>query len=424
MPLASSPAPFLPRAFPVPLAGASGPGVVWGGTPTNRRLAQALAALGCVLAMAPREAHAQGAAAAEALFKKGLADFNAKKFDTGCPALEESFRVDPRAGSLFTSADCYAAAGKVTTASSLYEQFERFVDRMPPGQRGAQAERLKVAADQRAALKPRIPSLTLSLAAGSPEGTVVKRDGLVVGKPALGVALPVDPGEHVLVVYVEGGPTKEQKIVVKEGEKKVVELAVESGAKAMPPPAAGKEGTPPPAVGAPPAPAAPTSSSRKTIGFVVAGVGAAVLVGGGVAGVLSMSKKKTVDDECRGSACSQAGKDAADSGKTLATISTIGVAVGVVGVAAGVYLIVSAPKAETAASSRFIAPTATPLPGGGLLGAVGRFLPAASIRPSRRCLLSLRRGWRRLGSLGLPAARLAPAPIVERAWGCRPGRSG
>jgi hypothetical protein len=321
----------------------------------------------------PRLAHAQGAAAAEALFKKGLSDFNAKKFDTGCPALEESYRVDPRAGSLFTSAECYVAAGKITTAASLYEQFERFVDRMPAGQRAGQAERLKVAAEQRTALKPRIPSLTLVLAAGSPEATVVKRDGTVIGKPAMGVAIPVDPGEHVLVVYVEGGPTKEQKVIVKEGENKKIELTVDTGAaKPAAAPATAPSTTSPPAASA--STTEVPASSRKTIGYVAGGIGAAALIGGGVAGVLSMSKKKTVDDECVGSSCTPAGKEAADSGKTLATVSTVGVAVGVVGLAAGIYLIVSAPKAEPAASARFIAPTVAPLAGGGgLLGAVGRF---------------------------------------------------
>ena len=337
----------------------------------------------CLAALsAPREAHAQGAAAAEALFKKGLADFNAKKFDTGCPALEESYRVDPRAGSLFTSAECYAEAGKITTASSLYEQFERFVDRMPAGQRAGQAERIKVAADKRAALKSRIPSLTLTLAAGSPDGAVVKRDGTVVGKPAMGVAIPVDPGEHVLVVYVEGGPTKEQKITVKEGEAKKIELTVDTGASTTP----ATSTTAPPAASSASAsasastsasssgPGAPSPSSRKTIGFVAGGIGAAALIGGGVAGLLSLTKKKTVDDECVGKSCTPAGKEAADSGKTLATVSTIGVAVGVVGIAAGVYLIVSAPKGEATAASRFIAPTVAPLAGGGgAIGAFGRF---------------------------------------------------
>lgn len=353
MPLASSPSALSPPAL---------------------RATLVLACVGVVFSV-PRAANAQNAATAEALFKKGMADFNAKKFDTGCPALEESYRVDPRAGSLFTSAECYAEAGKITTAASLYEQFERFVDRMPANQRSGQAERLKVAAEKRTALKPRIPSLTLTLAAGSPDNTVVKRDGTVVGKPAMGVAIPVDPGEHALITYVEGGPTKEQKITIKEGETKKVELTVDTGA-------AKTTGTPPPST--PPAagtasattstPSAPPPSSRKTIGFVAGGIGAAALIGGGVAGILSMSKKKTVDDECTGKSCTPAGKEAADSGKTLATVSTVGVAVGVVGIAAGVYLIVSAPKAEAAARSRFIAPTVAPLAGGGgLLGAVGQF---------------------------------------------------
>jgi hypothetical protein len=322
------------------------------------------------LCLLPRVAQAEGAAAAEALFKKGLADFDAKKYDTGCPALEESFRVDPRAGSLFTTAECYAAAGKVSTASAMYEQFERFVERMPTAQQKGQAERLKVAGTQRVALAGRIPSLTVTLAAGTPANAVVRRNGMPVGKPSLGVALPVDPGEHTFVVAVEGRPTKEQKIVVKEGEKRTIELTAASDPAAATAPAAGA----PAEASASVTPALPPPSSRKTVGYVVGGIGAAALIGGGVAGLLSASKKKTVDDECVGSACSPAGKAAADSGKTLATVSTVGVGVGVVGLAAGIYLIVSAPKTTAATAARFVAPTASPLPGGGFVGASGRFL--------------------------------------------------
>jgi hypothetical protein len=378
MPVASSPsaASFPSRLHPHRPTGGSVGGRRGSSAPGSRRpsfrdvsgvLVGALA-LTCGVCAQPRVARAEGAAAAEALFKKGLADFDAKKFDTGCPALEESFRVDPRAGSLFTTAECYAAAGKVGTASAMYEQFERFVERMPTAQQKGQAERLKVAGTQRAALAPRIPTLTVSLVAGTPANAVVRRNGMPVGKPSLGVALPVDPGEHTFVVAVEGRPAKEQKITLKEGEKRTVELSA-----APDPAAAAPSAEPPPTTAASTSLSPPPPSSRKTIGYVVGGIGAAALIGGGVAGLLSASKKKTVDDECRGSACSPAGKEAADSGKTLATVSTVGVGIGVVGLAAGIYLIVSSPKAPAATASRFVAPTASPLPGGGFVGAIGRF---------------------------------------------------
>lgn len=330
----------------------------------------ALLAGAAVWVVAPTVARAQGAAAAEALFKKGLADFDAKKYDTGCPALEESFRADPRAGSLFTTAECYAAAGKVSTASAFYEQFERFVERMPAAQQKGQAERLKVAGTQRASLAARIPTLTVTLAADVPASAVVRRNGTTMGKPSLGVALPVDPGEQTLVVAVEGRPPSEKKITIKEGEKQKVELSA-SAAPAPTSPSAAE--TSPSAAPSPVSSPPPPPSSRKTVGYVVGGIGAAALIGGGVAGILSASKKKVVDDECLGSVCSPDGKAAADSGKTLATVSTVGVSIGVAGLAAGIYLVLTAPRTPDPTAARFVIPTASPVAGGGVVGAVGRF---------------------------------------------------
>jgi hypothetical protein len=54
-----------------------------------------------------------------------------------------------------------------------------------------------------------------------------------------------------------------------------------------------------------------------------------------------------VDRECDDrNSCSKAGVDAADSGKSFATASTIAFAVGLAGVATGVTLLVTAPDDE------------------------------------------------------------------------------
>jgi hypothetical protein len=85
-------------------------------------------------------------------------------------------------------------------------------------------------------------------------------------------------------------------------------------------------------------------SSQRTLGYVTTGVGIAGLVVGAVSGLIVLDKKATVTDECDDDdVCSKKGKEAADTGKKLATVSTVAFTVGLAGVATGVTLLVTAP---------------------------------------------------------------------------------
>ena len=79
------------------------------------------------------------------------------------------------------------------------------------------------------------------------------------------------------------------------------------------------------------------------MGYVLAGVGAAGVVVGGVTGIMVLNKKKTADAHCYPElrACDQEGVDANESGRTLGTVSTIGFAVGLVGLGLGTYFILT-----------------------------------------------------------------------------------
>ncbi len=69
-------------------------------------------------------AAAQDISAAKALFEKGVEDLQAGKLDTACPALAgESYRMDPRPGTLFTLADCFDRAGTPASATARYEDY-------------------------------------------------------------------------------------------------------------------------------------------------------------------------------------------------------------------------------------------------------------------------------------------------------------
>lgn len=303
--------------------------------------------LACLVSVSPSPA--QDAATAAALFDKGLAEMQAKRFDAACPALAESYRLDPQPGALFTLAECFAEGGKVASASARYDEYLDLFSRMTPGQQAGQRGRDKIALQKKQALQPRIPTLTLMLPKDAPAGTRVKRDGVVLNAPAIGTPLPVDPGEHVIATIVPNGPEHEQRISIAEAEKK--EFTVEIELPPAPPvdsapatsasaPVAASTTSPPAATTAAPPTTVPASSggSGKTWGWITTGIGIAGVGVGSVFGLMALQKKGDADSECKDLACSSDGMKAVEDGRSHALISTIGFGVGAAGLLTGIIL--------------------------------------------------------------------------------------
>jgi hypothetical protein len=298
-----------------------------------------LLSLAAVLVAAP--AWAQDIAAAEALFNRGLADMEAGRYEPACKAIAESQRLDPRPGTLFTLAVCEERWGHVATAVTRYGDYLALFDRLPEDRKASQGERPRVARAAREKLGPEVPELTLILPPDAPAGTVVKRDGQVVAEAALGVALPLDPGEHTVSTEAPGGPLWERKVTLARGEKTKLPLEVKAAAGTASKVPAERPAPPPPPVAAGP-------SRQRVAGFVVGGVGVVGLSLGGVLGGLALAQKKTVDQNCGASvgskdplACKQAGLDALGTGKGLALGSTIGFVAGASATVTGLVLVLA-----------------------------------------------------------------------------------
>jgi hypothetical protein len=308
--------------------------------------------LGALALAAP--AAAQDIAAAEALFNRGLTDMEAGRYETGCPALAESHRFDPRAGTLFTLAECENRRGRLATAAALYGDFLSLVARLPADQRAKQRDRQQTALEQKAALKLQVPELALSLPPNAPAGTVVKRDGVVLSGPSLGLGLPVDPGEHTVSTEAPGGPITEARIKIAKGEKKQITLEVKTSAAAATAPGSTAAASPSEAstTGLEPAPDA-GSNGQRVAAFAVGGVGLAGLVLGGIMGGLTLAQKDAITKGCVNKVCDHAGKIAVDRAQTTGLVSTIGFGVGLAGVGAGVVLLLTAPtRPKGAATAR------------------------------------------------------------------------
>ncbi|MDI1450421.1 hypothetical protein [Polyangium sp. 6x1] len=285
-----------------------------------------------------RAALAQDVAAAEALFQKGVAEMEAQQFAVACPHLAESQRIDPRPGTLYTLAYCEMSAGRIATAVAHYEDYLRAYDRMKPDQQAKHADRARQASAQKEALSKDVPELSIVLPPGAPAGTRVRRDGTEMGAAMLGIALPLDPGEHVVLLEVPGAKAVETKVSVERGEKKTLELELPAPDVAADP----KPALAPIVAETPKVLDAPASRSGglRTGGFVALGIGAAGLLAFGVTGGLAVAKKADVAANCRGTMCNQAGMDAVDQGRLFGNVATVGLGVGLVGAVAGAVLLV------------------------------------------------------------------------------------
>lgn len=305
-------------------------------------VAQALALASTML---PGPAMGQNAAASESLFQRGVSEMLQSRYTTACPALQESYALEPKAGTKFTLAECEAKWGRVATAVAHYSDYLGLVESMSTEQRQRHADRAGVARKQLETLRPRVPVVTLVLDANAPEGTTIELDGVALRRASLGVATPMDPGEHVVVTQAPKGSERVLKFEVRSGERKQIELTVDAVQRtAMPsqPSANLSERV------------QKTSPKRATHtwAYVAGGVGIAGLATGAIAGVMSLKQKQIVDDNCVGSACNAKGIDAANTGRSLATASTIGFGVGLAGTATAVVLWLTAPQPKATERGR------------------------------------------------------------------------
>ncbi len=279
------------------------------------------------------EARAQGrdAAAAEALFRQGRALSDAGDIAGACAKFRESDRLDPAIGTTFNIADCEERLGRLARAWTL---FNEVVQRLP-----ASDKRRAVAQKRALALEPRLPKLSIRLSTAAPADARVVRDGVELGAASLGTPLPVDPGEHVVVVSAPGRAERSFNVIVSEREIRALE--VDAGEAIATPPS-----EPRPLVERAPAPRSPV------LGYAVGGMGVAGFVTAAVAGVLVLQKKGVVDDHCNAAKqCDAEGLQASESGKTLGLVTTIGLVTGVVGVGVGGYLVLSAGSSAERASA-------------------------------------------------------------------------
>jgi hypothetical protein len=289
--------------------------------------------------------------AAQALYDEARKLAAAKDFAAACPKFRASYDMDPAGGTLLNLADCYENEGKTALA------WTTFKDALVAAQQDGNQPRAEFAKTHIASLEQSLAYLTLDVPNEARiDGLVVSIDGTPLASAAWGVALPVDPGKHVVHAEAKAHEPFERSLEVsKAGQRETVSVPVLAASGSGDAPGAAKP--------------AGSGSTMRTIGWVTGGVGVVALGVGGYFGLKAFSDWGDRNDACKGG-CTPEAKAAGSRASDAATLSTVLVAVGAGAVGVGAVLILTSGHGEqtkAAAAPRTFEAGVVPTPGGAII---------------------------------------------------------
>jgi hypothetical protein len=328
-------------------------------------------------------AQSTNAPVAEALYREGQQFLRDGKTHEACTKFEASQRLDPAPGTLINLALCHEKEGKSASAWTEYSEAEALAHRL------GQAEREQFAHDHAATLERDLKRIVLVMAQ-TPDQVTIRLDGQSMGTEILGMPLPLDVGEHLIVVGAPGRKAWSQRIslgpdaVTQRIEVPVLEedpLSAARNGAARPPYAVSQPATP---MGSSPevAPEGASGSGRRALGWVVGGIGVAgvgLAAFFGVRALLFNSKSQdeaskatdpTFSTQDRATFLNAAQSDH-DSGSTNQTMAIVSGAAGAAALGVGTYLLLTSGSSSKGATARtYVAPMVGSGGGGVTLGRV------------------------------------------------------
>jgi hypothetical protein len=267
-----------------------------------------------------------------------------------------------------------AGEGKFVEAQEAYQRIIR--EGVAPGAPDAFKKALDAAKTEVQDISPKLGAVTVTVKAaggGDVPNVKVTIDDAPVSAAALGVKRVANPGQHVVSASADGFKPGTLNVTVPAGGAVDAPLTLEKDLSA---PAAAQPG-PTDANAPALQPATPEQTSATPSGghsilpWIAFGVGGVGLGLGAVTGILAMGKHSDLSKACTGGSCGPDQQSNLDSYHTLGTLSTVGFIVAGVGAAAGVTLLIVQPKASADAAPATA--SASLVVGPGSVAAVGRF---------------------------------------------------
>lgn len=271
------------------------------------------------------------------MFDAGRKLMEAKDYDNACPKFEAAVKEDPSLnGALINLAMCNEARGHTASA---WGEFKDALFAAKKSNDPGQEQFCKQRVD---ALEPKLSHLIVN--AEQVPGLVIHRDEQEIPLAALGTEIPIDPGKHTIEATAPGFSVWSTSVQIGAAQDKQTVVIPKLT------PAPTKPGAGPGGDVAPPT----NDKTRRTVGFVVGGVGVVGIGVGAVMGILAAGAKGDLDKLCPVNAsgnkvCTPEGQSKRDSANTNALVSTIGFGVGIAGVAVGAILIATSGSSKTEA---------------------------------------------------------------------------
>ena len=271
------------------------------------------------------QSHNEDLARADSLFNAGKALLESGQNVDACAKFAESKRLAPGLGVTLYLADCYERIGRTASAWTEFRSAEGLA-------RERSDKRADVARGRAQALEAKLNRLTITVAPTVPQsGLQILRDGAAVSSEEWGLAVPVDPGDHVVVVASPGHAQRTFPAHVGP-EAPSATVRVDRLEDAAPAIASAPTPTPAPAVATPapaPAPASvPARRSRRDAPLDWRRLAAAGVVGVALGAVFGLGAKSKLDSPIRTTTvtrrtrCDPTGLSLRSDASNAATLST------------------------------------------------------------------------------------------------------
>jgi hypothetical protein len=305
-------------------------------------------------------------AASTELFNAGRESMRRGEYAAACPKFAESARLKPSVGALAKLAECEEHERRLVSAYTRWKQALNLARNLGDA-RAADVER------QLARLDSQVPKLRVVAGADLPPDAVIRVDDLTLSTAGLGVALPVELGQHIVAASAPHAKPWSTTVDVHDPGATV--------SVTLPPLEAIRPSSDQPGTSAPAGEraslarpvtgslfsASPATGGRsggwRTAGIAAAGTGLAAAVAGGVLGGYALRQRD--DAHCAGTVCpDDPSAGMLRSAKSAADVSTALLIGGGALFATGVVVwAVARPGSGTPQVG------VLPLPGGGMIAA-------------------------------------------------------
>ena len=331
----------------------------WGPGRQGRGLAAVLAALLVSLPTAARAEEppsAEETAAARSLALEGIKLADAGRCEEAIEKLARAEKLHHAPVVLGRLGECQVARGQLVEGTeTLRRVLREAVPANPPAVLVKARERAQAVLER---AKGRIGTLNIVLKGGPPgnSGVMVSVDGQGMNLALLEVDRPTDPGFHVVEAGAPGYLSTSARVGLTAGDRQTVVIHLEPDPNAAPvaqpepspsePASSGaSEGEPTSAaplaatgqLGVSTAETPPPEEPDYTAAYVAWGAGGTAIAVGSVLGLMAISGKNDLEEQCDGNQCPESSRDQLDSARSLSNAATISFVLGGIGLGLGTF---------------------------------------------------------------------------------------